>query len=173
MNFAPGLEALLAAVEQEEALLAESFDLSSEEADIIQDSILGMGTTSTTEFESESKTSESSGGTTSSSSGTGVLEQFIAGELPPPAQGNNKKNRNLTYSERLKVLLILVPHKLPNGKLHRKATRKAADYFNIHPMTCRRIWKRYKDTLSEDCPAGDVSNRRRNCGRKGRSQEDL
>eukprot|EP00536_Pseudo-nitzschia_multiseries_P007219 jgi/Psemu1/17359/gm1.17359_g len=80
-----------------------------------------------------------------------------------------RTNRNLTNNERLAVLHILLQHQASPGRLQRKATRKAADAHKVTPQTCLAIWKRYKETVSEDCPGGDVSNNRKNCGRKQRA----
>ena len=86
--------------------------------------------------------------------------------LPTP----RKLSKNLSNNERAAVVHFFLLRQLEggNGKLVRGALKSCALEFKCHTRTCKRIWDRYLQTKSPECPAGRVSSMRINSvGEKG------
>ena len=71
------------------------------------------------------------------------------------------------------VVHFLIRNQKDDGKIKRGSLGDCAKEFNCSTKTIKRIWDRHLATVSPECPAGDVSLRRTNCGRKRKPLSDL
>jgi len=88
-------------------------------------------------------------------------------------QPKKEKRRFLTDNERQLILHLLLKNQKEDGNLRKGSFLNVSKVFNIHPRTCTRIWKRFLETRCADAPAGDVSSRKCNAGRKKKPLSDL
>jgi hypothetical protein len=78
-----------------------------------------------------------------------------------------KRKHNISENERHAVLHFLLKLEKDDGKLKRGALKTAQEKFGLSRDTPARIWKRYKASVTEECPGGSVCSRfSGNSGRK-------
>ena len=127
----------------------------------------------------QSRANLASLGTPLSSIGYTQVLPLITPRTPATASSSStestKRKRNLTVHERHSVLHYLLQNLNENGEPKYGSLKKAAAKFNCEYRVTSCIWKCYKETVSDELPAGDISTDiKGNSGRKMRfTQEEI
>ena len=83
------------------------------------------------------------------------------------------RNKNLTATDRIAVVAYLLRLSV-GGRLRTGDIKAAADNFGRHRNTIARVWKRHKETASNENPVGDVRSLiAERSGRKKADRTDL
>jgi len=80
-------------------------------------------------------------------------------------QENLNTKHNLNNSERASIIQFLLERSV-NKILCHGAINEAAEAFNVHRSTIRRVWQRGLSSLDQGSTLMDASTMRKNCGRK-------